>query len=126
MGRTSVRTKTVYSCTECGATAPKWQGQCAHCSAWNTLVETAVEASAGKVGTPVDSLLLYCYHYDPMTGRSATPTNGSRTNRRDRAIRLANELCDLVQVRSGQDGTTVRIHTRRSPEPTRDARSRRR
>jgi protein SCO1 len=28
-----------------------------------------VEASAGKVGSPVDSLLLYCYHYDPMTGR---------------------------------------------------------
>jgi protein SCO1/2 len=28
-----------------------------------------VEASAGRVGTPVDSLLLYCYHYDPMTGR---------------------------------------------------------
>ena len=28
-----------------------------------------VEASAGKVGTPVDSLLLFCYHYDPMTGR---------------------------------------------------------
>jgi protein SCO1/2 len=28
-----------------------------------------VEASNGKVGSPVDSLLLYCYHYDPMTGR---------------------------------------------------------
>jgi protein SCO1 len=28
-----------------------------------------VEASAGKIGTPVDSLLLYCYHYDPITGR---------------------------------------------------------
>jgi protein SCO1/2 len=28
-----------------------------------------VEASNGKIGTPVDSLLLYCYHYDPMTGR---------------------------------------------------------
>jgi len=28
-----------------------------------------VEASAGKVGTTVDALLLYCYHYDPMTGR---------------------------------------------------------
>jgi protein SCO1/2 len=28
-----------------------------------------VEASAGKVGTPADALLLYCYHYDPMTGR---------------------------------------------------------
>ena len=28
-----------------------------------------VEASSGKVGTAVDTLLLYCYHYDPMTGR---------------------------------------------------------
>ena len=28
-----------------------------------------VEASAGKAGTAVDALLLYCYHYDPMTGR---------------------------------------------------------
>ncbi len=28
-----------------------------------------VEASEGKVGSPVDALLLYCYHYDPMTGR---------------------------------------------------------
>jgi protein SCO1/2 len=28
-----------------------------------------VEASAGKVGSPVDALLLYCFHYDPMTGR---------------------------------------------------------
>jgi len=28
-----------------------------------------VEASAGKVGSRVDSLLLYCYHYDPMRGR---------------------------------------------------------
>jgi len=41
-----------------------------------------------------------------------------RGHRRDRAIRLANELCDLVQVRSGQDGTTIRIHTRRSARPT--------
>jgi protein SCO1/2 len=28
-----------------------------------------VDASNGKVGSAVDSLLLYCYHYDPMTGR---------------------------------------------------------
>jgi protein SCO1 len=28
-----------------------------------------VEASAGKIGTPVDELLLYCYHYDPQTGK---------------------------------------------------------
>ncbi len=34
------RTKTVYACTECGGSAPKWQGQCPHCGVWNTLVET--------------------------------------------------------------------------------------
>ena len=28
-----------------------------------------VEASQGRVGSVVDNLLLYCYHYDPMTGR---------------------------------------------------------
>jgi protein SCO1 len=28
-----------------------------------------VESSAGKVGSVVDELLLYCYHYDPATGR---------------------------------------------------------
>jgi protein SCO1/2 len=28
-----------------------------------------VEASAGKLGSRIDSLLLYCYHYDPITGR---------------------------------------------------------
>ena len=27
-----------------------------------------VEASSGKIGNAVDSLLLYCYHYDPLTG----------------------------------------------------------
>ena len=31
--------RTVYSCTECGGQSPKWQGQCPHCEAWNTLVE---------------------------------------------------------------------------------------
>ena len=43
------KAKTVYTCTECGGQSPKWQGQCPHCSAWNTLVESAVEAT-GKAG----------------------------------------------------------------------------
>jgi protein SCO1/2 len=30
-----------------------------------------VEASEGKIGSPVDTLILYCYHYDPATGRFA-------------------------------------------------------
>ena len=36
--------KTLYSCTECGGTSPKWLGKCPHCEAWNTLIETAPES----------------------------------------------------------------------------------
>ncbi len=39
--------KSIYTCTECGGQAVKWQGQCPHCTAWNTLVETVSEAAAG-------------------------------------------------------------------------------
>jgi DNA repair protein RadA/Sms len=37
-----------YVCAECGGSSPKWQGQCLHCSAWNSLVETAVDAGAAS------------------------------------------------------------------------------
>lgn len=34
-----MKTKTIYYCTQCGNETPKWQGQCAACGAWNTIVE---------------------------------------------------------------------------------------
>jgi DNA repair protein RadA/Sms len=37
------KAKSVFSCTECGASSPKWQGQCAGCGQWNTLVETIAD-----------------------------------------------------------------------------------
>jgi DNA repair protein RadA/Sms len=37
-----------FVCSECGGTAPKWQGQCAHCNAWNTLTEMVVEAASSN------------------------------------------------------------------------------
>jgi DNA repair protein RadA/Sms len=39
------KAKSVYSCTECGGQVLKWQGQCPHCQAWNTLVEAIAEAA---------------------------------------------------------------------------------
>jgi DNA repair protein RadA/Sms len=39
--------KSIYSCTECGGTSPKWQGQCPGCGQWNTLVESVADAPAG-------------------------------------------------------------------------------
>lgn len=34
-----MKTKTIFFCKECGNEMPKWQGQCAFCGAWNSLVE---------------------------------------------------------------------------------------
>jgi DNA repair protein RadA/Sms len=48
-----------FVCTACGGSSPKWQGQCPHCNAWNTLGETMIEApsanrfSALAPGSPV-------------------------------------------------------------------------
>jgi DNA repair protein RadA/Sms len=32
--------KTVFVCSECAGTCPKWEGKCPHCGAWNTLQES--------------------------------------------------------------------------------------
>ena len=58
------KARTVYRCTDCGAEYPKWAGQCASCSAWNTLAEettaivvtskrSAARAQSGAVGNVV-------------------------------------------------------------------------
>src|SRR6476620_2639970 len=44
----SSRPRTIYHCTECGGQAPKWQGQCPHCGAWNTLVESIATPAATR------------------------------------------------------------------------------
>lgn len=51
------KAKSIYICTECGTTEPKWQGQCPACMAWNTLVEGVQEAaSTNRFSTQFDSL----------------------------------------------------------------------
>ena len=47
------RNRTVYRCTECGHTEPKWAGRCPACGAWSTLteeVERPAAASGGRGG----------------------------------------------------------------------------
>ncbi|WP_409970468.1 DNA repair protein RadA [Piscinibacter sp.] len=38
------KNKSIYTCTECGGTSPKWLGKCPNCGAWNTLVESVAES----------------------------------------------------------------------------------
>ena len=39
------KARTVFLCSECGGETYRWQGQCPHCGAWNTLVEERVRAT---------------------------------------------------------------------------------
>jgi DNA repair protein RadA/Sms len=48
------KAKTNYTCSECGGISNKWTGQCPACQAWNTLVETVVEApGVNRLSNPV-------------------------------------------------------------------------
>lgn len=40
------KVKTVYRCEQCGASHPKWAGQCSECGEWNTLLEMRVEPAS--------------------------------------------------------------------------------
>ena len=51
-----MKIKTVYVCSNCGETSPRWMGRCPSCGSWNTMNEDVV-AEAPKAGTP--ACLLY-------------------------------------------------------------------
>ncbi len=38
--------RSVFVCSECGGSNPKWLGRCPHCSAWNTLDESIAEPAS--------------------------------------------------------------------------------
>nr|HET7857572.1 DNA repair protein RadA [Caldimonas sp.] len=49
--------RSIYSCSECGATSPKWLGKCPGCGAWNTLVETIAEPATRRYAGAARGLL---------------------------------------------------------------------
>lgn len=42
------KAKTLYVCSDCGATSNKWAGQCGDCGAWNTLTEQVQAAQSAS------------------------------------------------------------------------------
>jgi DNA repair protein RadA/Sms len=44
------RLKEVFVCQSCGASSPKWQGQCPACNEWNTLVAEVQAVASGASG----------------------------------------------------------------------------
>jgi DNA repair protein RadA/Sms len=56
--RPMAKEKSIYSCTECGSTSPKWLGKCPGCGTWNTLVESVGESGPAKPRYPAARGLL--------------------------------------------------------------------
>ena len=56
-----VKYKSIWGCTACGATSPKWEGRCPECGEWNTMVEerAPVTSASGdlRTATPVAGAL---------------------------------------------------------------------
>jgi len=50
------KSKSIYVCSQCGGTSPRWLGQCPHCKAWNTLEESVAEPAAGAAKNRFQSL----------------------------------------------------------------------
>jgi len=42
------KAKTLYVCGECGASQPKWSGQCPDCGAWNSLSESLADGGGAR------------------------------------------------------------------------------
>lgn len=47
------KTKTKFTCTECGYEAPKWYGKCPGCQSWNSMVEETETVVKTQGGTPL-------------------------------------------------------------------------
>ena len=61
------KVRTVFRCPECGASAPKWVGQCPGCQAWGTLVEELL-----------DPRFAYTATSEEVVTTSATPTPATK------------------------------------------------
>lgn len=82
------RLRTVYICSDCGVQHPKWNGQCASCNAWNTLVEDVVGNDAPLVSKTVAVSRSLNAASEPLpimnvahTSAAATPTGISEFDR---------------------------------------------
>ncbi len=60
------KSRIVFICQECGAQAPKWQGRCAECGAWNAMVE---ERPADPAGVQTTAAHRYALAGAPGTAR---------------------------------------------------------
>jgi DNA repair protein RadA/Sms len=81
------KTKEVYVCQNCGASSPKWQGQCPACSEWNTLVLELVGAEPRRS--------------QPAQGKRADASSSLAVEAHTESPRLTSGSAELDRVLGG-------------------------
>jgi DNA repair protein RadA/Sms len=82
--------RSVYVCSACGASFPKWSGQCAECKAWNVL-EESVAASRGASGA----------RFNGYAGEVAAQVQTLSNIEGEEEIRCASGIRELDRVLGG-------------------------
>lgn len=82
------KVKSRYTCNECGASSPKWAGQCPECQSWNSLVESVV--GDDRAGHRISSI-----HTSPAIVRTLDEVSS------DEQPRMATGLSELDRVLGG-------------------------
>lgn len=80
------KSKTLYTCSNCGNQTPTWSGRCPACGEWNTLVEQVVTASPGK---------------GSVAGRTIDAQSVASVAKTDRAERFLVDGADIDTVLGG-------------------------
>ena len=130
-----------YVCTECGSVTTRWQGQCADCSQWNTLVEDtpasvfSLKHDLSSGGRPIEFVNLDAAN-EPLLRRSTglpefdralggglvpgaailmggDPGIGKSTLLLQASARLASEGADVVYVSGEEAAGQVRLRAER-------------
>jgi DNA repair protein RadA/Sms len=87
----SKKKSTVFRCSSCGHTEPKWLGRCPDCGEWNTLVESALSNQADGKHSPLSA-----------SGRTAAPKSLPLSSiDGDEGIRVESGIGELDRVLGG-------------------------
>jgi DNA repair protein RadA/Sms len=88
------KSKTIFVCQNCGAEAPRWEGKCRECNAWNSLVEeTVIKAPKGSRGWSIGA--------DTASGDSRPIVRLSEHVEKKETHRLDTGLAELNRVLGG-------------------------
>ena len=71
---------TVYRCSSCGHTEPKWLGRCPECGQWNTLKEQSVSPGSQRAEIKGETFSLPIIAIDPASG-TRIPSGSSELDR---------------------------------------------